>query len=240
MSKVLIVFLCFAMPMLANVFGSIDFNELLTCSYAINGVTGQGCISPVNTVSASGSNSLTGNVSYSGGNIFFSGSDNNSYTVNVLPPGINASLTWGFGSSSTAISQEVVITGGSGTGYIGGVVSNVFSDCYPYALCPGGGNAVLSVPSSFVFGVPFTISLYASLTGGAGGPTTSSPETSIQGGGGSGYDEMWTIVDSNGNPVSNAVLTEVPEPSFFLPILALAGWAIPSQFRRRTTPNPVQ
>ena len=162
-------------------------------------------------------------------------SDNYSIDIGVYPVAPGTQIEWWFPSVDITISQQIVITGGTGEGSFKQTTWNQYWECYD--VCDNNSNASVTGLNNFIFGVPFTISL--NIHQGSPGPEISSASlssagTSLEGGGGSGFNESFIILDANGNPVSDAVVTQTPEPRYvWLVIAATLGLGLISAHVRR-------
>jgi hypothetical protein len=144
------------------------------------------------------------------------------------PPGLTIDYN---GESKTSAIGEFVISGGSGTGNLMGIIvddyaafaigiasySEVYSSNFVYPLPGLGMGQMVTFP--FTFGVPFTLTLADDIRfgGGAhnGGESTMEKVTVLSG--------SLTIFDANGNPVPGATISEVPEVSSAWLLLTMAA-----------------
>jgi hypothetical protein len=132
------------------------------------------------------------------------------------------------GDMSTSSTDEFVISGGSGTGQLLGLelsfpfgysgnssAMDTFNSNFP--LFPDSSGPV-EIP--FTFGVPFTLTLSNTLSFSGDTPSggVSILEADIE-----TYAYYTKIVDSNGNLVPGASISEVPEPSSLALLLTVAG-----------------
>jgi hypothetical protein len=149
--------------------------------------------------------------------------------------------------TETSASGEFVIRGGSGTGELianggndsigvfnGVNVNEVFtSNFLPAPLPTRNGNQIVTIP--FTFGVPFVLTVSDDMQLSAATGVGRALEVED----GTFWNALFSVYDSNGSPVPDASISEVPEVSSIWLLVAVLGVVGAIMCSRTRRPDPV-